>query len=160
MTPTGAQKFNTVMGALTLLTGVTLIGASLYVAVVPSKPKPYPMLDVPAPDVESCRAALARMGFVATLGNNVLTAQQPNLDDPQAQLERASFAIAACKLPMQSFCMGSACERYGITFVLETTRGAKPGAPAASATPAPAAPGKAAPGKSAPGKAPAPPAKK
>lgn len=105
----------TVFGAL----GVAAWLAAGYVSVTPAEPIPAPVIQKAEVDKESCRQSLSSLGYYATVANGRIFANEPNLDDPQGQLSKASLGIAVCKgIPLAKFCMGDACEKYGVTFEL------------------------------------------
>ncbi len=132
MTPEGKRKFNTVAGSTFVLLGLVAWGMTVYFGFVPAPPKPHPVSLAPSVDLASCRSLLQRMGYQASVRKGEVVATREALDDPQAQLEQATLAIGACKLPLTEFCMGTACENAPLTFALGT-------ASAATTAPAPSA---------------------
>ena len=120
MSPENRRKFNTFFGSLFLSTGLVAWAVSAYYAVTPNPPKPVPIASSALIDLQSCRSALASMGFQATMkSKNEVSAFEPLGADPQGQLQKASVAATLCNLPMKSFCMGEGCEQPGLTLVIE-----------------------------------------
>jgi hypothetical protein len=75
------------------------------------------------------------LGYNATIQKNEVTARQSELTDPQGQLEQATLAIAACKLPLKTFCMGTDCDGTGLAFTLSTVTDKPTSASAQDAAP-------------------------
>lgn len=121
MTPEQKRKYNTVMGGFLLSVGIVAWMTTVYFAVAPAKPKPAPMNAAPTVDMNSCRSALAQLGYSATITGNEVKAYEPLTADPQAQLEKASIATLICKVNLQEFCIGTGCAQPGVTLVLRRT---------------------------------------
>lgn len=138
MSPEQKRKFNTAAGGGFLAIGLFAWGLTAYFAFTPNPPKPVPVAAASKIDLASCRSLLTNLGYSASVVGAEVTAFEELGTDPRHQLERASLATTACKLPLKSFCMGEGCERTGINLTLggESTP-AKPATPAAT-SPAPA----------------------
>jgi hypothetical protein len=132
MTPLQQQRFNTAMGGTFLGTGVVAWAVALFFAVVPNAEAPAPVNAAPVVELNSCRATLTQLGFNASIrGGADIVISQPMGPNLQVQLEKASLAASVCKLPLQSFCMGTGCATPGMELVLrqpevKRIEGAKP----------------------------------
>jgi hypothetical protein len=135
VTPEGKRRFNTLMGSGFLVLGVTAWALTVYFGLTPAPAKPHPVSLAPTVDLNSCRSLLQRLGYSATVQKNEVTARQFELADPPGQLEQATLAIAACKLPLKTFCMGTDCDGTGLTFTLSTVADSLAPAPTHDATP-------------------------
>lgn len=125
MTPDGKRKFNTLVGSLFLLLGVGGWAMTGYLVLTPAPPKPHPVSLAPKVDANSCRIVLQRMGYETTVRRDEVSAIERGLSDPEDQLRRATMAIAACKIPLQAFCMGTTCQPEGLTFTLSNSETAQ-----------------------------------
>ncbi len=138
MTPVQRRQFNTAFGGVFIGLGIIAWILTFYFAMTPNEPAPAPVIATSV-DLQSCRTALAQLGYTATLNDHDVTAFEPLTANPKDQLERASTAALVCKLPVKSFCMGEGCEQPGLTLVVR-----KPvdRSSVASKTPEPAVPAK------------------
>lgn len=118
MTPAQRRQFNTIFGGLFIGLGIIAWILTFYFAMTPNEPAPAPVLGAPSVDLQSCRTALAQLGYTATLKDHDVTAFEPLSANPKDQLERASTAALVCKLPLKAFCMGDGCEQPGLTLVV------------------------------------------
>lgn len=143
MTPERKRRFNTFMGSGFILLGLLAWGLTVYFSLTPAPPRPHPVNLAPMVDPASCRSLLQRLDYRVTIQNGAVVATQPGLANPKEQLEQATLAIAACKMPLSTFCMGTDCDGAGLTFTLgaadaapaKTPARAAPGAPARSGMP-------------------------
>jgi hypothetical protein len=147
MTPDQQRKFNTTFGGVFIGAGILAWMLAVYFAVKPNDPAPAPVVGLTTIDVKSCRTAWAQLGYLTTATNTDVSAYEALSDNPKEQLERASTAILACKLPLRSFCMGQGCERPGLSFMVRKPLDLKIDAPTAAEAPVGAASVSAAPKK-------------
>ncbi len=114
------KAFNTGIGVTFIIVGTILFLSAAWIVSHPKPPIPAPVSGTPVLDKESCRIALTRAGYFAIVQKEEIQVQEASLDDPQNQLIKASFAIAACKpMKLKEFCMGTECEKMGVSFSLE-----------------------------------------
>lgn len=113
------KAFNTGVGVTLGIVGTILFLSAAWIVSHPKPPIPAPTIGAPLLDKESCRIALTRAGYFAVVQKEEILVQEASLDDPQNQLIKASFAIAACKpMTLKEFCMGTECEKMGVSFTL------------------------------------------
>jgi hypothetical protein len=138
MSPEQKRKFNTVFGGVFMVTGIFAWALTAYFAVTPNPPKPAPVMAGATIDLASCQNSLRALGYAVTMKDKDITAHETlSLDDPKAQLDRATVAATVCRLPMKTFCMGQGCEKAGVTIVVSAEESG--GRPASSAPVAAAA---------------------
>ena len=119
MSPEQKRKFNTVFGGVFMVTGIFAWALTAYFAVTPNPPKPAPVVSGVTIDLASCQSSLRTLGYTVTMKDKDITAHEElSIPDPKAQLDRATVAATVCRLPMKSFCMGTGCEKPGVTIVV------------------------------------------
>jgi hypothetical protein len=112
MTPTQLKAVNTIAATVFGLTGVACFALAAFLAFKPAPPKEAQYVKR-TPDVAHCMQALKDLGMtVEKTGPHLVRAQVPQSvvdQNPKAVLDVASIGIAACKLPLKAFCMGTEC---------------------------------------------------
>lgn len=118
MTPVQQQNFNTLCGTILLVLGIIAWGSAAYFGVVPRVKVP-PIHAQSYTDLPSCQMALMELGYSVVEHSGEIMVHEELGESPQEQLEKASVAVSLCRLELQSFCMGDACEKPGLTMVLQ-----------------------------------------
>jgi hypothetical protein len=118
MSPEAKKKFNVAAGSAFIVLGLLCFAVAAYVASVPATPKPAPTNPQPIVSASSCRDTLVQMGYRANLSTGGVDAQENSLEDPHAQLTKATAAIGLCRMKLVEFCMGSGCAEGGLSFKL------------------------------------------
>ena len=112
MTPTQLKAVNTIAATVFGLTGIACFALAAYLALTPAPAKSAQYVKR-TPDAAHCMQALRDLGMtVDKTGPNLVRAQvsQAEVDqNPKEVLNLASIGISACKLPLRTFCMGTAC---------------------------------------------------
>lgn len=117
MTPQGRATFNTWVGAALGFFGFLALGLTAYMVLTPLPAKPVQVI-TPKINAQSCQSSLAMAGYRTSHNKGEVTVFEPLTDDPKTQMLKASYAIAACKLTLVTFCMGEACPAPGLSFTL------------------------------------------
>lgn len=119
MTPKSLKSLNLFTSVVFTLAGVVCLSLAVYLTVVP-KPAKQTQVVRALPDRAGCERALRELGFSVSTGKgNRVLAHTPDLVTPPKEwVDKASLGIAACHLPMQSFCIGEGCSPPGISFEL------------------------------------------
>jgi 5-enolpyruvylshikimate-3-phosphate synthase len=115
MTPTQLKIVNTVAATAFSLTGVVCLVLAGFLAMTPA-PVQHAQYVKRTPDVAHCIQALHELGISARKEGVLIDATVPQTDvdqNPKATIDAASVGIAACKLPLKAFCMGTACTQPG-----------------------------------------------
>lgn len=118
MTPEQKRKFNGVVGSFFLFIGILSWLFAWYFSVTPNPTKPAPIVSAPSIDLASCRTLLSGLKYNAWISGQDVVAFEPLTSEPYQQLQKASLAAVACKLPLKTFCMGEGCEQPGVTVVV------------------------------------------
>lgn len=124
MNPKTTKSINLFATVLFTIAGLTCLGLAAYLTVKPAPAKAAQYLAHPV-DKVGCMKALQSLGFEVKNEKPVgsrsyMTAHTSDLDSPPKEwVDRASLGIAACHVPLKSFCMGSGCTSSGITFTVE-----------------------------------------
>ena len=153
-----SKSFNLTVTAFFSLIGVACLGMAVHHAFVPMPEKQAEFVEIPV-DMDGCIVALQKLGFSAKTQNTSIVAQAYSLDNAQEVLDKASLGIAACRIPLASFCAGEGCETPGVSFVLNKSGKddtVAPKSPAAAGGAAAAAPGSPAGAPAGPAKLPPP----
>lgn len=120
MSPEQTRKFNLITGSFFLGLGVVTWALAGYFALTPNAPQPHPVTAETRVDLNSCRTALATMGYQASIAatKDAVRVYEPLNGDAKALLDRATMAIGVCHMELRSFCIGEACDSPGVTFEL------------------------------------------
>jgi len=124
MNPRVSRNVNLFAAALFVFGGLICAGLEVYLTVKPADSKESQYIK-PQPDKLGCVKALQELGFETKKPSAYIVAgHSHNLDEsPKELVDRASLGIAACKVPMRTFCMGEECAEPGISFTLDFSDG-------------------------------------
>lgn len=120
MNPKATKNINLFATVLFTLGGFACLGLAGYLTLTPAPPKQAQYISQRA-DKPGCLKAAREMGFEVTKAEtSMVNIHSSDLDSsPKEIVDKASLVIAACHVPMRSFCMGEACPAPGITFMLQ-----------------------------------------
>lgn len=119
MTPEQKRKFNTTAGSIFIALGLIAWGMTMYYAFVPNPPMPTQAHNAPVVDINSCASTLNTWGYQTKIIDGEISIFEQLTTFPEQQLDKATMAIAVCKLDLKTFCMGEGCEEPGVSFTLQ-----------------------------------------
>jgi hypothetical protein len=125
MTPTQLKVVNTIAATAFSLTGIVCLVLAGYLVLTPA-PVRQAQYVKRTPDTAHCIQVLHDLGFIAQKDGVLIQARiaQTDVDqNPKGIIDVASVGIAACKLPLKVFCMGTACAQTSKPGVIQTPAG-------------------------------------
>jgi hypothetical protein len=132
MTPTQLKVVNSTAAVLFGLAGLFCFGLAAYLVLTPAPARPAQYLKRTA-DIPHCLQALTKLGLATNRqGETHIQVEVPQSsvdENPKEYLDKASVGIAACKMQLRRFCMGSDCSTSsaagkpaaGMSFLLDAS---------------------------------------